>query len=741
MRVLLLTILTAGCGIAVPTEVPAKLVGPRDGEDVDRTVLEARQLLDRGQPGRALAVVDPVLEVSVDAQRLRQDVLRVRGRLGLLLRETEERLGDRPDDPVALYLRGRIVPSFVDKLDLFARAARIRPELFWSWLGLAFALRASEPMRALEVYRQLYESSDQDPLAAVAYAAALRQEGLNENAIEVYRRLRDRPEAPGVGDLGLAETYLLENELRRAWRPLLRSLRMRPFDPGVKRVVGDIFNRGLSPEQLSQLLLRLDQESIDHFASGGGARLLASLFEKEGRTQTARSILENYGEQVETRRMWRQLLLNTGDLAGFLRALREDYPDQFLEDETNQVRGLWLQLLEGPWMEELDPLADVEMAVALVRDLLDSGLIEEADTIAEMALRRHDSPELSRLLAKARQVVAFEGSLKRILYGGYLIGDRGSDLDELIEELRRESVEILGEDVVGQPEIYHVPMVGDLVNPFGDGLGRWFARFNRHLILGQRSGRPVEGMLLTRLSVRELQSVPELPLPARCLEVVGEDREIRTLSGVSGGDLAGVALLNHYVVDMDQVRAWAVNLQDRRRIAADDGLALMADPLPQDVETLQPVDVHWRLTVLAETPNEELVDAVLDMIRWHERAHLVDSFHFLPVESNLFRGIGLMLSNGFSALGIEAEMEARAEAAALALSPHTQLVLAHIAHFLEPQDSGSSHALGFHRLAEQMVQVLEEDGVAPELRQVSRWHLLDSERMREIGRRLLADLW
>ena len=97
--------------------------------------------------------------------------------------------------------------------------------------------------------------------------------------------------------------------------------------------------------------------------------------------------------------MWRQLLLNTGDLAGFLRALREDYPDQFLEDETNQVRGLWLQLLEGPWMEELDPLADVEMAVALVRDLLDSGLIEEADTVAEMALRQHDSLELSRLLA------------------------------------------------------------------------------------------------------------------------------------------------------------------------------------------------------------------------------------------------------------------------------------------------------------------------------------------------------
>ena len=750
MRLLLLTLFAAGCGTAVPVAVPTELAAPGGTEDADQAVLTARRLLDAGQPRQALELVDSVLEgfaAHVDAQRLRQDILRRRGRLGLLLWESEEALQQQPGDPVALYLLGRIAPSTAERLDLFARVVRINPKLFWGWLGLAYALRASDPARSLEIYGQLYEASGRHLLAAVAYAAALRQLGMSEMALEVYGDLREGPDAPGIGDLGMAETYLLENEPGKAWQPLLNSVRRRPFDPGVKRLVADMLSRGMSPEQLSELLdlLVQDPERLEQFRSDGGERLLASLNLQAGRLQAARSVLERDGksrqEEVETRRMWRQLLLETGDLTEFLRVLREDFPEEFLEDETNQVRGLWLQLLDGPWAGKRDPLFTVEMSMALVRSLLEAGLIREAGVVASMASRRHRNRELARLRNQVGRVEAFEGSLKRTLYGGYLVGGEGPDLAAVLEELRRVSVEVLGEDVVGEPEVFHVPLVGDLLNPFSEGLGTWFARYNRHLILGKRAGRPVEGMLLTRLSVRDLEPVDELPLPARCLEVVGEDREIHTLSGVSGGDLAGVALLNHYVVDMDQVRAWAANLEDRRRIAAEDHLALMADPLPMRVQALDPVDAHWRLTVLAPVADDDLVAAVLDMIRWHERAHLVDSFYYLPVESNLFRNLGLLLGNGFSAMAIEAEMEARAEAATLALSPHTHLVLAHIAHFLEPQDPGSPHALGFRRLAERLIQGLEEDGVAPVLQQVSRWHLLGSARLRRVGDRMFSEQW
>ena len=41
--------------------------------------------------------------------------------------------------------------------------------------------------------------------------------------------------------------------------------------------------------------------------------------------------------------------------------------------------------------------------------------------------------------------------------------------------------------------------------------------------------------------------------------------------------------------------------------------------------------------------------AVLDMIRCHERAHLVDSFYYLPFESNLVRVTGLLFRFLFSA--------------------------------------------------------------------------------------------
>src|SRR5690606_22233145 len=106
-------------------------------------------------------------------------------------------------------------------------------------------------------------------------------------------------------------------------------------------------------------------------------------------------------------------------------------------------------------------------------------------------------------------------------------------------------------------------------------------------------------MLLTRASLRYLEPGGQLPLAGRCWEVIGEDREIESIQGVLGGDLAGVALLNHYVIDLDAVRDWARAIRARRRVVADDGAALLGDPLPEAVDALEPVDVAWRLGTLS----------------------------------------------------------------------------------------------------------------------------------------------
>ena len=104
-----------------------------------------------------------------------------------------------------------------------------------------------------------------------------------------------------------------------------------------------------------------------------------------------------------------------------------------------------------------------------------------------------------------------------------------------------------------------------------------------------------------------------------------------------------------------------------------------------------------------------------------------------------FRSLALVLRNGLSALSVTSEMEGRAELVALAQSPYTRLVLAHIAGFLDGEGGDSPHAHGFRMLAEEVFLELRRLGVAePELRY---WHRVDPHTLRQIGRKLLKRLW
>ena len=141
---------------------------------------------------------------------------------------------------------------------------------------------------------------------------------------------------------------------------------------------------------------------------------------------------------------------------------------------------------------------------------------------------------------------------------------------------------------------------------------------------------------------------------------------------------------------------------------------------------------------------EELADqleaAVLEVIRLHERRHHVDSFHYLPFEDNVWRGLGLILRFGLSPAAIEAEMERRAELAALAETKHPEIVLAHIAEFLAEDDQGSPHVKGFSQLARDFAAALRQEGVSDTDAAVARWYRLDPAIVRRAAQRLLNDL-
>lgn len=727
---------------------PARVHGlPSDLDSVDRIVREARDLHERGEGRKALDRLAGALgdgPMPIDAARLRQDVMRERGRRGSLLQEAEQRRRRDPDAAASHYLFGRIVRDPAAKLASFRRAAECDPSSAWPWLGLAHTLRLQAPRQALAIYADLLAASDAHPLVATAYAATLRETGDAAGALRVYGEMRNDPRARSIADLGLARLALAREDRATAWSALLEALRGRPFDPGVQALVLAWLEAGAGDDQAAQLLdvLREDATAMAAFGEHQGALPLVMLLARSGQLQEVRNVLERAGvtaRQAQLRRLQRRVLLALGDVDAFLATVRADVPLAVVDHEPNQLRGRWLSLLHGPWHDG-DALASAGGSVALLTALRDVGWLAEVELLAASVARRwpEHAAASGAVRDEVRAELAFESGLRRLLYRGYQEQDPSS-LTVVLGRLRDLSQRVFGRDVVGQPPVFSAPLVGEMVDPFRGPLAEHLARYNKHLVLGRRSGGVAEGLLVSRLSLAELPASAELALPSRCVEVIGIDRDVKSLGTVAGGDLAGVALLNHFLIDFDAVREWAGSVADRRRIAAEDGNALLADPLPDDPGD-DPFDVAWRLALLSPVQDNELDLAVLDTIRHHERQHLVDSFYYLPVESNLWRGLGLLFAFAFSPSAIEAEMERRAELASLAVSPHTELVLAHIADFMADPDAESPHHQGFGALGHELTAAFVAAGVPPADAVPSRWHLVPRATVQAAAKQLLAGL-
>ena len=711
----------------------------------DVAVLQARREMERGRGKVALDQVEAVLRDEprhTDALRLRQDILGERGRRGLLRVEAEQAIASG-DDALGFYLHGRLTDGTAAKLRSFTRAAEMQPNSLWPWIGLAHTLRKDDPKRALAIYADLYAATDAHPLVAVAYAALLRDQEDWDPARKVYTRLVKDPRVPGVGHLGLAQVGLGSGQDGEAWQNLLLAERQRPFDPAVQSLVLRWLQAGTSSERQAEVLdvLREDPAVWGAFGAGEGTRALVEMLQRAMQPLAAHAALAARSEQAPTpllRRLLRRSAAAVGDIDGFLAIVRQDVPREVVAAEPNELRSRWLHLLDGPWQGG-NAFATATQSVELLDALLRTGFVAEVEQLSTAALLRWPGEAgLVQRRDEARAEMAFESGLRRLLYQGYR-DTRRQGVGQVMSQLASLSQQIFGRDVVGAPELFQVPMVGEMQDSFTGDLAAHFDRYNRHFVLGRRAGGVVEGMLLSRFSVQELPPVPELPLAGRCLEVVAMDRDVRAMTGVVGGDLAGVALLNHFLIDFDAVRDWSRTIADRRRIVAEDGGALLRDPLPADAG-MDPLDVSWRLAVLSPVQDSDLDLAVLDMIRTHERQHLVDSFRYLPIEQNLGRGLVLLFQNAMSPMAIEAEMERRAELAALSLSPHTGLVLAHIADFLRESDEEGPHARGFGTLARQLRTALQGLGVTAQAAQPCRWHELDPALVRTAARSLLEEL-
>ena len=204
----LMALLLVACQAVDPGLPPAQLVGlPWGQQPADRLCWSARQDVERGDPERALVQLATILAEEprhVDANRLRQDLLRERGRRGRLLIEAQHAVQQRPDDGLAHYLLARIVEDPKAKLNGFARAIALAKDSIWPWLGYAHTLRNVDRARSLLIYERLFAATDQHPLVAVGCGVSADGRSRGDVAVPAADR---SPGAASIHDGGPRHQY------------------------------------------------------------------------------------------------------------------------------------------------------------------------------------------------------------------------------------------------------------------------------------------------------------------------------------------------------------------------------------------------------------------------------------------------------------------------------------------------------------------------------------------------------
>jgi hypothetical protein len=244
----------------------------------------------------------------------------------------------------------------------------------------------------------------------------------------------------------------------------------------------------------------------------------------------------------------------------------------------------------------------------------------------------------------------------------------------------------------------------------------------------------------------------DLPLLGQCREVVIEDKYFSNADAVGISDPAGIALWNHYVLDLRSMRRWTSDLVEIRDLLTAEGTqAVLDDPFPRvaPLDFTRPSQVNWKLTARAAMQDgwndERIWREVYRLLQLHERAHLVDAHRFLPVIHNLGRALWLFGAADLSAESLQSNLEARAECAALAYGADPFLTLAHLSAFVADPSGAQEgvHHIGFRRLLERIVELWHRDGapgaVDPEANLVAQLHRMPRDKIVQYARQLVRE--
>ena len=747
--------------------------GPRPGDrpgagrpEAQEAVWRARAAAAQGDEGLRRALLERAADLDPEwvVPQRELDTLEVEALRGPSAWARRQRAVQESETPARLYLLGRLEGD--DGAARFQRALELDARHAWSQhaLGVVAARqgRAKEALRhAREAARHAQGEVEQVEFTRVL-AARLGATDARDEARLILREARERctrAESRGALDLQLAELGLAPGNADDE-----------AIDLGLELVAGGV----LALDELQRLCLLLelacqtrDLQVLLERALWEGARAAPPATRAFLERQLAWRAEEAGDAQAALRRLEAAELLDGESASGprlRLLRLRAGRLVEAFERRADEFAGLLA--VEARLRELVEPArraedeGDARSLVALLEACEARGLHEECAVLARRLgeLDARAGAEWERRAIAGRSALA---ALRRLAAKiDRRADDAPRDLDALLAGMAACAAPALGRPVDELATAWRADEreshfgLAEMVEPLPDGRARNLARdlraLGRFVLCGDHAGSAGPDLVVLPLILESPLRGEHLGVRYEGTVSLCEAADIGPRAARQGSAIAGAALHKGYWLDLDAVRpaaaAWrraAEEWDDPRAVRE-----LLAQETPRSADPAKLVPTHGEgrrlmLAALLERGGGEHVAAasvadVASLAMLHEEGHLVDRALHLPVWRNLPGVMRLLVDGGFTAHGVQEELELRAELVGWCKAPDPRLAIGKALSDAEAGDARTPHASAYRRLLGDFLRLLHErvaehprlDPGAPLCMQLSR---LSADELRELA--------
>ncbi len=713
------------------------------------SLARASRLAGLGRRGEAVRELLALIERDpscLEAHRRLQDLLASTTADWWLRERYETLLRDHPQAADAWYLLARIDSDPDRQLRRFEKALQYDPAHPYARLGRAVALERSGDVRgAIRESRASAESAPWLGLPWLFLGTESLARGDAAVAERFFREARGRsPDDPRPW-LGLAQAA--EGLARRseASAAALEALRLAPGDGGVAGSAIDILVASAVPAHLDEAVEALQAALPECGDPAVVHELLGRCLLARGRRGDARAAVEALDaaaaegtSPAELSSLIRRGRLRCGRYREAVLGALDSLP-RGAREADNLYAPRW-RALEGA-ARSLD-VSDARSLLRLADAMTSVGWLHDALIVATRARSiAPQDPALRRRIAEESAFLAFLSDVGTVASSISGSSEEPPAVEEVLARIREVSVRRLGRDVTQGAVVRNYPMLGAFALSVASG-GAFETEFGSRglvLLVGARNGSPVELALGRLVLVRADAQAVVQGARVRFDECWIESEGLP--SGVAGlrKGLAGLTMDRMVLVQLDAVR------RGPRRIDAEVPFELRPARSAQDLGAMDtPSAVAWRIE--SQLHREGILEeSVLDAVRRHELAHVVDATRMLPVATKLPTVLSFLARNGFDGAAVERNLEARAAVTALIECKEPRAALASLLAFLPARSGSTPHAGGYRGAVEVAInEILCDRGCFPSIdcsrNVVQQLDRLTDDEIRELGRRLLAHL-